>query len=167
MPFDEDEVKPSKQSEKIGLKGKVSGQKSVFDGQPKKTSPAEFNEQVKEVTQRETGYKQRASDLAIQFNRAMADKTLTTNKNVFGNDAEQELLLNMVRLAQEVNADSREREGEGSLSWIILLLKTCFTQRDRVNQLEFSLFQNEKKYAALSKEIAALSSRVDTKKDSE
>jgi hypothetical protein len=167
MPFDEDEVKPSKQSEKIGLKGKVSGQKSVFDGQPKKPSPAEFSEQVKEVSQRASTYKQKASELAVQFNRAMVDKTLTSNRNVFGVDAEQELLLNMVRLAQEVNADPNEREGEGSLSWIILLLKTCFTQRDRINQLEYTVSQIDKKYAALSKEIATLGAKVDTKKDSE
>jgi hypothetical protein len=162
MPFDEDEVAPSKQSGKIGLKG-VSGQKSMFDNMPKKPTQAEFNEQVKEVSQRSTNYKQRAAELAIQFNRAMADKTLVSNRGVFGNDAEQELLFNMVRLAQEVNSDQNETEGEGSLSWIILLLKTCFTQRDRINQLEFSLLKVDQKFEALKKEFETRAPTIDKK----
>lgn len=162
MPFDEDEAGPSKQSQRIGLK-QVSGQKSVFDGLPKRQTPAEFNERVKEVSQQASSYKQRAAELAIQFNRAMADKTLVGNRNVFSNDAEQELLINMVRLAQDVNSDSAEREGEGSLSWIILLLKTCFTQRDRINQLEYSVSKIDAKFEELKKEFAQL----DKKKNSE
>lgn len=163
MPFDEDEVLPSKQSGKIGLKSQVSGTKSVFDNLPKKPTQAELDDRVKESSQRENSYKQRAAELTIQFNRAMADKTLTQNRNVFANDAEQELLLNMVRLAQEVNSDGDEREGEGSLSWIIILLKTCFSQRDRINHLEFSLLQIDRKLEALKKELEAQPARVDKK----
>lgn len=165
MPFDEDEALPSKQSQKIGLK-QVSGQKSVFDNQPKKPTPEQFQEQVKEVSQRASGYKQAAAELAIEFNKAMANKTLPQNKSVFTNDAEQELLLKMVRLAQEVNADPNEREGEGSLSWIILLLKNCFVQRDKINRLEYVVEQLDKNLTNAKKEIVALTEQLDKIKGS-
>jgi hypothetical protein len=144
MPFDEDETQPSAQSQKIGLR-KVSSQKSIFDSQPKKPTQAEFQQQVQQVQERASSYKTRASDLAIQFNKAMADKTLPQNRNLFQQDLELDLLRNMVRLAQEVNNDPNEKEGEGSLSWITVLLKTCFHQRDKLNKLEYALLQIEKK----------------------
>jgi|ERR1017187_4609528 hypothetical protein len=161
MPFDEEEQKPSLQAQKIGLK-KVSSQKSVFDSMPKKPGPEDFERQVQEAQQRQSTFKTRASDLVVQFNKAMTDKTLRSNKNPFQNEVEKELLLKMVQLAQEINSDPNEREGEGSLSWIIILLKTCFSQRDRINMLEFSVEQLQKKTdmtvltALIQKEIQAL-----------
>jgi hypothetical protein len=161
MPFDEEPQKPSLQAQKIGLK-KVSSQKSVFENMPKKPGPEDFERQVQEVQQRQSTYKTRAADLVVQFNKAMTDKTLRSNKNPFQQEVEKELLRNMVQLAQEVNSDPNEREGEGSLSWIIILLKTCFSQRDRINMLEFSVEQLQKKTdvtaltALIQKEIQAL-----------
>jgi hypothetical protein len=149
MPFDEDEVKPSAQSQKIGIK-KVP-QKSIFESMPKNQTPEEFEQKVQQVQERASTYKVRASELASQFNKAMADKTLQQNKNGFQRDIEIELLKNMIKLAQEVNNDVIENEGEGSLSWIAVLLKTCFNQRDRINRLEYALSQFEKKLEQLDK----------------
>jgi hypothetical protein len=72
----------------------------------------------------------------------------------------------MIRLAQEINEDELERTGEGSLSWITLLLKTCFNQRDKINRLEYSVSQLEKKIdpAHLSELISVV---LDSKKKSE
>lgn len=148
MPFDEDEVKPSKQSQKIGIKT-VSSQKSVFEGQPKKPSPEEFEQKVQQVHERLSTYKVRASELVLQFNKSMADKTLPQNKNMFQQEVELDLLRNMVKLAQEINNDPSEKEGEGSLSWITILLKTSFNQRDRINKLEYVLTEMQRKLEAL------------------
>lgn len=159
MPFDEEEQKPSAQAQKIGLK-KVSSQKSVFENLPKKPGPEDFERQVQEVQQRQSTYKTRAADLTVQFKKAMTDKTLYSNKNLFQQEVEKDLLRNMVKLAQEINSDPNEREGEGSLSWIIILLQTCFAQRDRANALEYAITQLQKKTdlpaltALVSKEIA-------------
>lgn len=154
MPFDDEEQKPSPQAQKIGLK-KVSSQKSVFDSIPEKPSQEDLEQRVKQIQDRGSSYKTRAADLAVQFNRTMADKTLPLNKNIFQKEVEKELLTNMVRLAQEVNVDPNERDGEGSLSWIILLLKTCFEQRDRLNNLEYLFSQIDKKIdLKISKEIS-------------
>jgi len=150
MPFDEEETKPSAQSKKIGL-NKVSSQKSIFETAPKKPTPKEFEQKVQQVQERASGYKLRASELAMQFNKAMTDKTLQQNKNMFQTEIELDLLRNMIKLAQEVNNDPNENEGEGSLSWITVLLKTCFNQRDRINRLEHALSIIEKHFEPLDK----------------
>lgn len=151
MPFDNEPQKPSVHAQKIGLKKQVSSQPSMFDNMPKKPTPQEFEQQVKAVEERGSNYKSRAADLATRFNKALADKTLPVNKNQLQLEVEREILTNMVKLAQEVNADDNEREGEGSLSWIIILLKTCFAQRDRMNVLEYRLSQLEKKNTTVDK----------------
>lgn len=158
MPFDEEDDVPTIQSQKIGLK-QVSSQKSIFDSMPKKPTQEEFTEQVRTVQERESSYKVRTANLAVQFNKSMANKTLATNKNMFQKEMEIEILKNMVKLAQEINSDIKEREGEGSLSWITLLLKTCFNQRDKINALEFRISQIEN--------IPEISKALDKKKISE
>ncbi len=57
----------------------------------------------------------------------------------------------MIKLAQEINNDGRENEGEGSLSWITILLKNSFNQRDRLNRLEYALSQIVNKKESLDK----------------
>ena len=148
MPFDEEEPKPSVQSQKIGLK-KVSSQQSVFESMPKKPTPESFQQKVEKIQERDSSYKVKAAQLVTEFNKAMVDKTLPQNKNMFQKEIEMELLRNMVKLAQEINESVQEREGEGSLSWIAILLKQCFSQRDRINTLEYKLSIFEKKLSEL------------------
>jgi hypothetical protein len=153
MPFDEeDNDQPSNQSQKIGLK-KVSSQKSIFESMPKKPTPEEFEGQVKKVQEKASHYKAQAADLAISFNKAMLDKTLQPNKNVFQQELEKELLGKMIQLAIDINNDRNEQEGMGSLTWITLLLRTCFSQRDKINRLEYALSQFEKKFEPMISDI--------------
>jgi hypothetical protein len=170
MPFDEeDNEQPSNQSQRIGLK-KVSSQQSIFDSMPKKPSPDEFEAKVKKVQEKTSRYKSLAADLATSFNKSMIDKTLPQNKNIFQQDFEKELMGKMVQLAIEINNDPNESEGMGSLTWITLLMKTCFTQRDKINRLEYAVAQLEKKTAEpivtelVKKEITKA---LDNKKKSE
>lgn len=170
MPFDEeDNEKPSVQSQKVGLK-KVSSQKSIFENMPKKPTQEEFNQAVKKVEERKSGYKLRAAELATQFNKCLADKTLPENKNIFQRELENETLTKMVQLAIDINNDGAELEGMGSLGWITLLMKTVFKQRDKINSLEYALLQLEKKMnpAVLSENISKEIAKVlDDKKKSE
>ncbi len=147
MPFDEesDKEQPSLKSQKVGLKN-VSSQKSIFESMPKKPLPEEFEQKVKQVQERANGYKMKAADLASQFNKAMADKTLPQNKNMFQYEIEKELMQKMVQLAIDINNDPVEDEGMGSLTWITQLLKTCFSQRDRINKLEYAITLLDKKF---------------------
>lgn len=145
MPFDEekDDESPSIKSTKIGLKN-VSSQKSIFDSMPKKPTQNDLDTKVKGIQERDSSYKSRAADLVLQFKKAMDDKTLTENKNIFSKELEKEVLGKMIQLAVEINNDVNEPEGMGSLSWITLLLKTCFSQRDKVNNLEYKITKLEK-----------------------
>jgi len=160
MPFDEEDDEQSAQSQKIGLK-KVSTQKSIFDSLPKKPTQDELDQRVKKVQERQSRYKSKVADLAIQFNNAILDKTLPENKNMFQKELERDLLRSMIQMAQEINADVRERDGEGSLSWITLLMKACFTQRDKINNLEYAVQQLQKKTEPAS--LADLVSKEITK----
>lgn len=146
MPFDEedDNDQPSIQSQKVGLK-KVSTQQSIFESMPKKPTQEDLDDRVKRAQQRASQYKAKAADLATQFNKSMADKTLAANKNLFQKELERDLLGQMVQLAIDINNDPNEKEGMGSLSWITLLLRTCFAQRDKINLLEYAVTQLEKK----------------------
>jgi hypothetical protein len=150
MPFDEDEVLPSNQSKKIGIK-KVSEQKSIFESMPKKPTPAEFEKKVQQVVEKDSSSQKKAAEFILQYKKTMEDKTLPQNKNQFQKDVELDLLRGMVTLAQEANNDGRENEGEGSLICIVALLKNSFTQRDKINNLEYSLSQITKQIAALDK----------------
>lgn len=152
MPFDEEnDDQPSVQSQKVGLKN-VSSQKSIFDSMPKKPSQADLDRQVKDIQQKVSHHKAKAADLATQFNKSMNDHTLPQNKNMFQKEMEKDLLSQMVQLAIDINNDPHEQEGMGSLSWIVLLLKTCFSQRDKINQLEYQQSQQ----AAKNEEIMKL-----------
>ena len=144
MPYDEeDDTGPSERFKKTGLK-KVSEQKSMFEGKAKKPSQEEFDQKVKQSQERQTGHKQKASELAIKFRKIIDDKTLPENKNVFVLDFERDLLREMIQLAMDINSDPNEIEGMGSLSCITMLFKTCFSQRDRLNKLEYNFSELSK-----------------------
>jgi hypothetical protein len=169
MPFDEeDDDLPPAQSQKVGLK-KVSSQKSIFDSMPKKPSPEDFERKVNKIQEHSSSYKVRAAKLSSQFSQIMSDKTLKSNKNIFSVELEKEVLTEMIQLAMDINNDTHEQEGMGSLSWITLLIKTCFSQRDRMNQLEYQLSTLENKYnpSVFSEFILKeINSALDKKKDS-
>jgi hypothetical protein len=162
MPFDEeeDDIELPRNS---GLK-KVSTSKSIFDGKEKKPSKEDLLSKINKIEEKSDSYKSRAASLASQFNKLMSDTTLSVNKSVFDKEFEKDLLINMISLATEINNDPNEKEGMGSLSWITLLLKTCFNQRDRINKLEFNLYTLEKK---LNGEIKKNNDALDEKKNRE
>jgi hypothetical protein len=152
MPF-EDEYDDLPEKPKASLKT-ISSQKSIFENTPKKPSQEEIDKKAHAIHDRGSSYKMRAAELALQFNKAIADKTLKANKTIFSAEIEQELLTKMIGLAIEINADPLEQEDMGSLSWITLLLRTCFSQRDKINYLEYAISQIDKKIeSAVSLEI--------------
>lgn len=167
MPFGEEndniEDSPANNSR---LK-KVSSQKSIFDEAKKKLSQREINDAIKKAEENNINYKKRAAELTLNFKKVVSDKTLPQNRNVFLNETEQEILSNMINLAAEINNDPNEQEGMGSLMWIALLLKTCLSQRDRINVLEYTLQQLEKKIDPISLKNSILKeiNILDKKKD--
>lgn len=164
MPFDNT---PKDFKPKSSLRP-VQGSPSMFDGKPKPPTQQEFEKKVQEVQEQSSAYKRRAADLFMQFNKALMDKTLPQNRNIFNAETEKEMLQNMLQLATEINNDSNEQESMGSLTLITLLFKACLAQRDRINQVEYSLDVLNKKIesfpAQINKEIVKA---IDSKKSSE
>ncbi len=143
MPFDEDE-KDLDLSNNKSLK-KVSSQKSIFDTIQKKPTQDSFEKKVKEVQEQKNAYQNRLSELTEQFIKVLSDKTLKNNKNPFEAEFERELLIKMMQVAIDINADQNEPEGSGSLPWISLLLKVALNQRNKLNELEYALSQLKEK----------------------
>ncbi len=171
MPSEKDGPAPFQDPDSYTPKSSVKSQgQSMFDGRRRAPTQQEFQQKVQQTQETLTGYNRRAADLFMQFQKAMADKTLPQNRNVFNHEAEKEMLQNMLQLATEINNDPNEQEGMGSLTWIILLFKTCLAQRDRVNELEYAMTSLQKKLdsSALSDFInKEISKALDKKKGSE
>jgi hypothetical protein len=147
MPFDEEvDETLNETTKKTGLK-KVSSQKSIFDGAPKKPSFESFSKKVDDATEKAQSYKAKSAELAIKFLNLINDTTLKANKNIFTKEMEKELLTNLVSLSIDINNDPLEKEGMGSLALITLLFKTVLMQRDKINELAFN-------YAQLSKKVS-------------
>jgi hypothetical protein len=142
-PFEDDDEILEEPNSKARLK-KVSSQKSIFDSQQKKISQEDFRKRAVEVNEQSSDYKKKAGELALKYKKTMEDKTLGKNKSIFANEVERELISDMIKLAVDINNDSNEKEGMGSLSWITVLLKSSFSQRDKINELEYELFQLRK-----------------------
>lgn len=131
-------------SQKSSVK-QVSSQKSILDNVVKKPSSENFAKKIKEVTDKNNGYKQEISDLTAQFMKIMADKTLKENKNLFSAEYEKETLSKIIQFASKINNDPNEEEGIGSLSLIALLLKIVVGFRDKNNILEYKLQELQSK----------------------
>ena len=171
MANDKNNPPPLQGPDEYTPKGGVKSQgQSMFDNRPKRPTQQEFQQKVQQSQETLTGYNKRAADLFVQFQRSMSDKTLPQNRNVFLAETEKEMLQNMLQLATEINGNPDEQEGMGSLTWIILLFKTCLAQRDRMNEMEFALVTLQKKLDSssltefINKEIAKT---LDKKKGSE
>lgn len=149
---------------------KKPGTASMFDNQRRPQTQQEFQQKVQDSQETLAGYKRRAAELFVAFQRALNDKTLAQNRNIFNAETEKEMMQKILQLAVEINNDPNEQEGMGSVTAITLLLKTCMAQRDRMNEMEFALSQLQKKTSPealadfVSKEIAKA---LDKKKDSE
>ena len=143
-PFEDDYDTANIESKpKVGLKN-ISSQKSMFDNVDKKVTQQDFDNKIKSIQESQSLYKRRSADLVLKFKKIMNDKTLKQNKNVFIVEMEKEVVLEMIKLAIEINNDVDEEDGMGSMSWITLLLQQAIAQKDRINELEYQLFQLKK-----------------------
>lgn len=141
MPFDEDDLdSESQNANKTSLK-KVSSQKSIFDSLPKKPTQEQLEKRVAALEGKTLERRTKAAVLAKKFNDMVLDKTLSINKDPLKRELEKDTLSQMGELAQEINTDPDEKEGVGSLAWIVLLLRICLYQRNRINELEYEVSQ--------------------------
>lgn len=161
MPFDDDEdVNPAPK-----MKGMKISNSSRANNPPPKPSAEAFQKQASEANDRATDFAKRAQDLATRFIKMMEEKTLVQNKSVFAVDIEKETMTDLIKLGIEINNDETipvdQPGGMGSIGLISMLFRSVIGLRDRVNNLEYSLNQANKKIILLE------SAPVDSKKGDE
>ena len=162
MPFDDDDADDDG-AKHSGLK--LSNKKSIFNQLPKKSTPAEFQQQVKQSQEKIMGYELEASQLAAMFQKLLEDKTLSENKNQLSLESERELISKIIDIAVKLNNDTNEQEGMGSVGISILLFRAVLMYKDRLNKLEFNFAQQEKQIKSLTEKLELLT--VDNKKSNE
>jgi len=159
--FDDDDDSDGKKP--TGLK--ISNKNSIFNSLPKKPNPAEFQQKVKDTQEKIMGYEAEASQLAVMFKKMLDDRTLSDNKTMLALEAERDLIAKIVDVAVKLNNDENELEGMGSVGLSILLFRGILEHRDKINKLEYSLAQAEKKIKSLAERIEL--ANVDSKKTDE
>lgn len=111
---------------------------------PKQDTSALFNKQADEVFSKIEDFKKRSFELGSKFKAIIEDKKLSVNKTQINKDLEQEVLNNLVILANDMNADENQPEGVGSVAVSMLLMKMLLIQRDSINDLSFKVETIEK-----------------------
>lgn len=153
MPFEDDDENKKFAANKGS---KLDNSKSMFANKPKKPTQKEFEQSINESQKRNLDYKERATELVSSFRKTLDDKVLPQNKSVFSLDAEKELLQKLVNLGVDMNTDPHEDEGMGSMGLIGLLFRSLLIQRDKINNLDYTVNKLEKQVAIM------LSSSVDS-----
>jgi len=69
----------------------------------------------------------------------MKNKTLAENKDPNEKEGEDKLLLQYIEFARIVNNDEGEEECLGAMAIITMLLRGLLIQRDRMNELEYTV----------------------------
>jgi len=111
----------------------------------------EFQQQATEVHQRLEGHLREAYELGLEFTNLIADTRVSENIGPYDRSFEKENIRKLIQYAITVNIDPQEQEGMGSVSCIILLLKTMFKMRDRINEMSYDMHKLERRINALEK----------------
>lgn len=119
----------------------IKGQKPVAS--PLQQSQ-EFQGFAKQAHERSMEYKNRAFTLGKTFIELISDKTLIENKGSIAQNAENQVVSDLAKLAIDMNNDETQDEGMGSIGLVVLLFKTVLSQRNRINALEYKLQKIEK-----------------------
>lgn len=131
MPFDDEKpVEPKKG--KIGIK-KLGN--SIFDNKVKKPSVQEFNQKILEKEDNNIQDITDVNKITLDLLYLFKDKTLNTNKNQFAFSKENEIIEKFIMFC----ADKNNANEEGSLTGMALLIKLLLEQKNRINELEYSL----------------------------
>lgn len=121
---------------------KITNKKSMFN-RPDEPSGEEFELSANDVFNKYELRKRKCADLGSKFLSVLNDKTLIENKTPMAKDVELDLLSSLIKIAVEINTDTSENEGMGSLAMITMLLNGMMRQRDKINELSFRLSKLE------------------------
>lgn len=133
MPFDDDED-GGDNTPKKGLKIKNNPAAST-----PKIIKQEFDQKVNAFISKQDEYKTRFADLAKQYKTILQDNTLVENKTKLAIEVENGIVNNLIKLADEINRDDTQEEGQGSIGLLVLFAKCQLSQRDEINALRYKL----------------------------
>lgn len=94
---------------------------------------------AKDIEQNKLDKNRLAFELGQKFIQLLNDQTLVSNKGPKILDYEKQVCSQLFLLAQELNNSPNENEAAGSLVLETLFFKALLKQRDRLNELEYSL----------------------------
>ncbi len=89
-------------------------------------------------------YKNQMRDFGSKFKSAIESDILPVNRGPIASNLEKEVIEGLVKLATSMNEDDTQDEGIGSTALCMLLMKSVFIQRDKINILshKVSILEN-------------------------
>lgn len=140
---------------------KINNDKSTVSTPKGTPSMEEFKQLATAAADRLEGYKKRSWDLGVKFKGLMESSILPENKSIILKDLESETLGQLSQLATDINTDSGQPEGAGSVAVCQLIMKMMIIDKDRLNQTRFKAEQTEALLSEALKEIDSLKKTVE------
>lgn len=107
---------------------------------PAKNLP-DIKKLAQDIEQNKVDKNRLAFELGQNFIQLLNDKTLVNNKGPKSLEYEKQVCGQLFILAQQLNNSPNENEAAGSLVLETLFFKALLKQRDRLNELEYNLFE--------------------------
>ncbi len=136
---------------KRGLK--ISNSKSSIKEVPKID---DFRKRVNEILSQEDEQKKLAFELMSQFQNYLKDKTLDASKDANVRANELKSIENLIDFSRIINSDENQQEDLGTISLFITLYRALFSQRDRINELEYQQTKMAKEVGNLIRQVEKL-----------
>lgn len=134
------------------LKLDVSKSRFAKKNEEDKASKAQFEGEVSEYQQAQKDILNKITELAIQFNGFIKDKTLKENKGPILLALEQTVPKELSEISLHIdNDETTDQICLGSNGLILLLLKSSLIQRDIINELSYKVSKLETKLSSQDK----------------
>lgn len=122
--------------------------------------------QLEEVAQKTIDNIQERNQQAALYVRQYVDliksKHLPVNTGEIGKKTESAIVDNLRDIAIYINNDESEQsDGMGSVTLLTLLLKVCLLQRNRINELEYRLVEEESRNKDFERRLVKLEKNVE------
>ena len=98
-----------------------------------------FRDKVHEILQNEDLQNKIAGEVVGGFLSVINDKTLDSAKSLDDKNNDRKKIEDLIDFARIANSNEEQESGLGTTTVLIVLCRTLLKQRDRINELEFSL----------------------------
>lgn len=123
-------------------KGVKLKNKNPVPPSPKIQQKEQLQENAQRIVADQNKKLSETKELAQQFLDLLRDKKLAKNKTQINLEVEKEVQQKLINFLIELNnapEEEQQNDGMGSATICMLILKSLFIQRDRMNELEYRL----------------------------